>query len=91
LNYKSNISVSIFCYLSSPNLYAQDTPVASGILPALAATGTLSPGSQPCKYCGYEYGPILNRYIQEKLGTYIKHLNSTPDEYSGIGNPRGDS
>ena len=74
-------------FVSSPNLFAQDTPVTQDSTRTGYATGKISLPNPTSISSGYEYDPILNRYIySEKLGTYNLSipLILTPEEYQQL-------
>ena len=64
--------VGIFWLIAFPNnLFAQEPPIAQDSIRTGHVMGELSFPNPNSIIMGYEYDPILNRYIYtEKLGTY---------------------
>ncbi len=74
-------------FVSSPSLHAQVTPVAQDSTRTGYALGKISLPNPNSISAGYEYDPILNRYIYtEKLGSYNLSipLILTPSEYQEL-------
>ncbi|MCF4100177.1 cell surface protein SprA [Gillisia sp. M10.2A] len=74
-------------FVSSFSLFAQETPTVQDSTRTGYATGTLSLPNPASIVAGYEYDPILDRYIYtEKLGSYNLSipLMLTPEEYQRL-------
>ena len=80
--------VGIFWLIAFPNnLFAQEPPVTQDSTRTGHAIGEISLPNPNNIKMGYEYDPILNRYVYtEKLGSYNLSipLILTPDEYQQL-------